>query len=379
MKGFFYFRMDLDAPEHIGVRKKILHILEAFRASGVETDAAFFTDRGLEMGGEVLMEFSANRLRRGWEKNSAAYRRLLARLDFRKYDFAWLRVGLVLPWASDFIKKMQRQNPQMKIFLEFGTYPFDAELEGPIKTLYPVSEFYLKRQKGRVSRIITFCGQDEIHDIACVKMRNGISVEEHPWRSAPPAFSDTLDLIAVSTLHNWHAYDRLIEGMKRYYEKDFARKKINVRFHIVGDGDKKSELRQMASEFGLEDKVIFYGFKSGAELDAVFEQSHVAVGTLGMHRIKAEVVSSLKNREYCARGVPFVLATDDPDFPATLNFVHYVPGDDSPLDITALIEFYENLAADRNFPKTMRDYALENLDWKSKIAPVLEMSRTGKE
>ncbi len=376
MKGFFYFRMNMDDPELVGVRKKIVQILKAFRDSGVETDVAFFTNRGLEFNGELLLEFSENYLRRGWQKNADAHKVLIEKIDFGKYDFAWMRVGLVLPWVFRFIKKSKLKNPKLKIFLEFGTYPFGAELEGFFKTLYPVSEFYLKRLQGEVFRIITFCGQDEIHRIPCVKMRNGIDVEDYKQRREPPDFSDVFEMIAVSSLHDWHAYERLIAGMKNYYERDFETKKINLVFHIVGAGDKKELLEKAAAENNLREKVIFHGFLDGQKLDEVFGRSHIAVGTLGMHRIQTEIVSSLKNREYCARAIPFVVATIDLDFPEDLSFVKYVAGDDSAIDIVSLIEFYEAAKSGENMSGVMRKYALENLDWKSKISEVFDLAES---
>lgn len=375
MKAFFYFRMNLDTPEHIGVRKKVGQILKAFNELGVETDVAQFTDRGLEFNGELLKEFSANKLKRGWENNAEVHKILLEKVDVTKYDFAWMRVGLVLPWVFRFIKTAKKRNTKMKIFLEYGTYPFDMELGGFIKKLYPVSEFYLKRLKNHVEKIITFCGQDEIYGIDCIKMSNGIDVREYKWNEKPPPFSDTLQIIAVSSLHNWHGYDRLIAGMSDYYQKDFGKLKININFHIVGEGEEKQNLEKMSKEIGLQDKIIFYGYKTGNDLDKIYEKSHLAIGTLGMHRININTVSSLKNREYCARAVPFVLATSDSDFPENLPFIKYVSGDDSALSICELLNFYRLFKTDET-NSAIRNYAEKNLDWKQKIVEILALVLT---
>lgn len=366
MKAFFYFRMNLETPEHIGVRKKVHQILKAFNELGVQTDVVAFSNHGLELNGELLKEFSVHKLKRGWENNAEVHKILLEKVDFAAYDFAWMRVGLVLPWVFRFIKTAKKRNPQMKIFLEFATYPFDEELEGFVKKLYPVSEFYLKRLKNHVSKIITFCGQDEIHEIDCLKMRNGIDVNEFKWNAKSPIFTNTLNLIAVSSLHNWHGYDRLIAGIRDYYENDLEKR--NVNFHIVGEGEEKQNLEKLTIKFNLQDKIIFHGYKSGTESDEIFEKCHLAIGTLGMHRIGINVVSSLKNREYCARAMPFVLATDDGDFPEELPFVKYVSGDDSAILIGELIEFYDSF--DKN-NSAIRKYAEKNLKWEDKVSQLL--------
>ena len=372
MKGFFYFRMNLDTPEHIGVRKKVEQILKAFNELGIETDVAKFTDRGLEFNGELLKEFSVNKIKRGWENNAEVHKILLKKVNFAEYDFAWMRVGLVLPWVFNFIKTSKKQNLRMKIFLEYGTYPFDEELTGFIKKLYPVSEFYLKRLKNRVEKIITFCGQDEIKGIPCIKMSNGINAEEYIWNLESPEFSGTLNLIAVSSLHDWHAYDRVIAGIHSYYKNNLHKKNIKINLHIVGEGEEKEKLEKMSSEFNLEDQIFFHGYKTGKELDEIFRKCHLAIGTLGMHRKNTLLDSSLKNREYCARGIPFVLATDDPDFPEGLFFVKYVPDDESKIEIAQLVEFYKNLTVTSDFPKVLRNYSLDKLNWGNKISALIE-------
>jgi hypothetical protein len=64
-------------------------------------------------------------------------------------------------------------------------------------------------------------------------------------------------------------------------------------------------LKNLASRLRINDHIIFHGFVHGKELDRLFEQNHIAVGSLGIHRIGLNQLSILKAREYCARGIPF--------------------------------------------------------------------------
>jgi hypothetical protein len=125
-------------------------------------------------------------------------------------------------------------------------------------------------------------------------------------------------------------------------------------------------------QLGIDDHVRFHGLKSGPELDAMFDEANIALDSLAIHRLHLLRSSSLKAREYCARGIPFVLASDDPDFPPELPFVHRVPSDDAPLDLSALVEFYAQLR--QTTPKVhqqMRHYAEEHLTWKTKLEPLV--------
>jgi hypothetical protein len=111
-------------------------------------------------------------------------------------------------------------------------------------------------------------------------------------------------------------------------------------------------------------------------LDAVFDEADIALDALAIHRLHLPCSSSLKAREYCARGIPFVRAGDDPDFPADLPFVHRVPSNDAPLDISALVEFFTHLR--QTIPtvhQEMRRYAEEHLTWKAKLEPLAHYLR----
>ena len=118
--------------------------------------------------------------------------------------------------------------------------------------------------------------------------------------------------------------------------------------------------------------------RSGTELDALFADADLALGSLGMHRLGLHRSSSLKAREYCARGVPFVLGSDDPDFPDGIPFVHQVAADESPIDVSALADFVDNLrerSPDASI--VMRRYAEQRLTWNAKLEPIVRYARTG--
>ena len=98
----------------------------------------------------------------------------------------------------------------------------------------------------------------------------------------------------------------------------------------------------------------------------------MAIGSLGFQRSRLEKGSTLKAREYCARGIPFLIAYDDPDFPESFPFVFRVPLDESPIDIDKVIQWYENLSMKHpDFSAQMRKYAEENLSWDAKMRPVI--------
>ena len=183
-----------------------------------------------------------------------------------------------------------------------------------------------------------------------------------------------MHLISVSSLLHWHAQDRVISGIKNYYENHSNENDIDVVFHIVGEGPEIASLKKLTTELNFEDKVIFHGFKINEELNKLFAQSHVAVGSLGHNRINLKISNTLKSREYFARGVPFILSGLDEDFPENLPYVKYIPLDESPVNIDSVIEFYKNISNNfPSYPSLIRKYAKENLTWDLKIKKVMKL------
>jgi hypothetical protein len=185
-----------------------------------------------------------------------------------------------------------------------------------------------------------------------------------------PQKSEAFNLIGVANVAYWHGYDRVIIGLWEYYRKTAERR---VYFHIVGDGAELPKLKKLTKKLKLEEYVVFDGPKHGEELDKMFEKMHVGIGALGNHRKKLLTTSELKIREYCARGIPFVSASYDPDFPKDFPFSLRIPSDESPIDIQKVISFYKELKKTHSdYPLLMRKYAEEHLSWKVKMKPLVE-------
>ena len=58
----------------------------------------------------------------------------------------------------------------------------------------------------------------------------------------------------------------------------------------------------------LENNVFFWGAKSGDELKDFVNRADIGIASLGMHRLGLNVASTLKVKEYCAYGLPFIYA-----------------------------------------------------------------------
>lgn len=371
MKGLFIFPINKDIPHSSGIVKKNGGILAATASLGVEVDDVSVDCRGLLLNGQPTVRVSNNRLSRGLFNNYLIFNKLRW-LDFAQYDFIWLRAGLSTPPFLALLRAINTVAPNQKVILEYGSFPFDDEIFGIHRWLLPFHRLLSPKLRNYCWRIITYCGQKGIYGIPCIRLGNGIDVDRIPFDSSVNRNVDQINLISVSGLMYWHAIDRVIDGLGIYYATRQP-ESPDVILNIVGEGPERSNLEARIAATGLGGKVILHGFRSGAALDQLFNESHLAIGTLGMHRKGLLADSSLKNREYFARGLPFILSTADADFPATLPFVKYVPGDDSPVDMDAAIGFYRSIV--NRYPEystKIRSYAEEKLTWKSKMKQVLD-------
>lgn len=190
---------------------------------------------------------------------------------------------------------------------------------------------------------------------------NGFSIQSVPIRLNSNSNSENLHLLFVANISRWHGLDRLLEGISSYGGD------MNIKLHVTGDGAELQNLIDLTQKLRIREHVIYHGFLTGEKLDNLFNTCHIAVGSLGIHRIGLTESSTLKVREYCARGIPWIIACKDPDFPDDFPYIHRIPADESPVNIEEVIEFAKKVYADPDHPQKMREYAFEHLDWSVKM------------
>lgn len=303
----------------------------------------------------------------------AFYAHVAKQVKAGAYDYLYIRYPLAIPSFLWFLRAAKTELPKVTTVVEIATFPYRSELRTPKRlVLRTMDDLGSSRLKRHVDAIVTFYGQSEIYDVPCFALRNGVDVARISLRT-PRADDGELSMIAVGNVAERHGLDRVLRGMADYTRKSDANP---VTLHVVGDGPAVPGLVELAEELGVAERVRFHGMRSGAELDALFDAADVALDSLAIHRLSLPGSSSLKAREYCARGIPFVLASDDADFPPELDFVHRIPSDESALDVSALVSFHEQLRRTHSeVHREMRRHAEENLTWKTKLEPLVDYLR----
>ena len=370
--------IDKSDPRFVGVIKKVESILRVFNKYNYEAAILCFnTNKRMELynSEQVLQSFRIT--------HTVSMKSPLSRYKRKKEIFDIVYNVATKVYRSDivifrytmtdhfFIHVLDEFN-HFGIFtiLDIPTYPYDKELK---KSLYwltksCIDRFYRRSLRRRVNFVYSPLNEPYIFGIQNIQVTNGIDCSSIKIQRLRERKFGDLHFVSVANVSFWHGYDRIIRGMYEYYKSNPSKP---VYYHCVGEGDALPELKKLVNELDLNSYVIFHGAKTGEDLDKVFDESDIALGSLGLHRISAG--SPLKNREYCAKGIPFVISYEDLDFPETFPFVYRIPKDDTPVDISQLIQWYENLVKEHpNYSMEMRKYAEENLSWDAKMKPVIE-------
>lgn len=364
MNALFFINESL--MDYGGISKKILAQVDALKRQGMKVELSYlkvddtnnFTGRYVDE--KVIDKFSHISLISKVQRR-CNYKNLYQYIEANDIKLVYIRyIHFANSFFISFLKKLKRSG--VTVLLELPTYPYDQEYQNallPSKIAFLIERSCRKKFQKYVDRIITLSNDNCILETPTIKINNGIDGNSiNIVQKRKP--DNEIHIIAVATISYWHGYDRVIEGLHYYYTSN-APNRRKVFFYIVGDGAdaESARYRKLVEKYNLAAYVNFYGRRSGKELDHLFNESDIAVGCLGCHRKGMNYSKSLKNREYCARGIPFFYSETDQDFEGK-DFIFKVAPNDDPIDINKIIKFVENNKFDA---VKIRNYAVENLTW----------------
>ena len=354
-----------------GISKKIRYQIKALKECGLDVSICYMTEDA--SGGKkrivddkVLIDYGngiKGKIYKRIEFNSIARYVLENQIKFvymRCYQNA-------NPFLISMVRKIKKSGA--KIVMEIPTYPYDQEyITLPMKAELCIDRCFRKRLAKHLDAIVTFTEYSSIFGAKTICISNGIDFEYIKKKSTINDTSTELHLIGVAEIHYWHGFDRLIKGMVEYYKKDPDYK---VYFHVVGDfsGEReKQDILPLIDNNNLNKYVILYGKQHGEKLDDIFDSCDMGIGSLGRHRSGITNIKTLKNREYAARGIPFIYSETDSDFDLQ-SYVLKEPADESSINIDELITFYKNKKWNVD---EIRD-SIKHLSWNEQISKVVNM------
>ncbi len=371
MKGIFIIFHEL-YPSN-GVSKKILSQCKAINSCGndIRLCRVVIDENGTQkraVGEETISTFGTG--------IRATIRRSISFSDIVKYaidnniEFAYLRHNFnANPATVNLACKLHKAG--IRLVIEIPTYPYDSEFKNARKR-DKISHFFDKIYRhsffSYFDYIVTYTNEETIFGRPTIRISNGIDFDSIKLKKTVNDTSKEFNLIGIAQINFWHGFDRVITGLQEYYNSNPSK---SVIFHIVGEGNPSAlaELKKLASKESLSEKVIFHGNLSGEKLDIIFDKCDMGIASLARHRSGISAIKTLKNREYAARGIPFIYSETDEDFDG-MPYIIKAAADDSPIDINRLISFYDSL---KMTPDRIRDTIDPALSWKSQMHKITEI------
>lgn len=167
----------------------------------------------------------------------------------------------------------------------------------------------------------------------------------------------------VGSLKERHCLTELIESLDQLPD--------HIHLMIVGDGPKRNELEELASERGLTDRVMFTGFIEHEQVSTYICACDVMYGVT-----HPEIRSNpIKNYEYLACERPIITTDQTPEFTFVKEINAGMTVDNVSVDeIVAVIRKFEAipLAERLKMGSRGREYVVENHTWDALAEMVVE-------
>jgi hypothetical protein len=193
---------------------------------------------------------------------------------------------------------------------------------------------------------------------------NGIDTTHYHPRSFLGFDGHSLKLLFIGSGYKYQGLHRLLISLDRYYRTNYS---VELVIHVVGVSVNTTYLSAYLTNPLVRKSVIFHGFVSREDVDRLAEECHLAVNSLSYHLVGIEVSSTLKAREYFARGIPFVTSSSDSDIEDGCPYTLKVSDNEDDFDVRNLIDFAERMNKDPEHPQAMRQFAVKHLDWSVKM------------
>lgn len=370
-KKIIYLSTVEDGPFQ-GVRKKIKMQCTAFEEIGNEVIA-------INSGKRTFVGQIEKLLPHALGINYRIIKKRIEELPKDTVQYCYIRYSPASRGLLDVMKTVKSNQKSIKMILEIPTYPYEDELSGVKAFPSKIKErIYRNKMRKYVDLVVTpsHIDQSTIFGIPALEITNGIDVDSMKIRTPVEKKENSINLIGVALITPKQGYDRVIKGISEYV-KTKNPSEPDVFFYIIGTGNAKSELEKMSTELHLSRNIVFTGEKENEELEYFYSIADLGVGTLGLYKTnELSKVSSLKTREYCAKGLPFIITDCDYMFAENnFEFCKIVENNDSYIDIRTIIHFLGEIKHNHQPEEVisrMNQFANTHLSWSNILQKVIK-------
>ncbi len=320
-----------------GVMKKIHSHIECLRFCGNDVDYIYTDGHDVFMQHDSKSYYLCKFISSGFRYYN---RTLVACARFIKknklsYDFIYIRHGALDFFGFKALTFLSKKSNCL--YLEIPTFFVPKNnLKNNIKY------FFNKYLHNYVYKIVIDCMEKKVFGIDTLIITNGTNVKSIVPRK--PTYSNRINVLLVASLQDYHGVDKIIDATIRYYSESNDKTR-DVCFHIVGSGPRLQDYIKTVKELSINN-IIFYGRLYGEELDAVFNECELGISSLSNKELGITCSSTLKSKEYLAKGIPVISDTMLDVFYDNPKFFFYELKES--FNIDELITFYDSVYLKRN-------------------------------
>lgn len=371
MKKIFFYANIQSHDESVGITKKVRNQVSALRGMGYEVYYSAYTETGMVIFNnedhivyERDYKFISDRLRK-------LYRRwdlIKFVIDFLSktnilFDYAYLRYHHFDRVYTKLLKTIKR-NKKTKVIIEAHGFPLREFKITRLLPIHLIDFFYERHARKYINLVAAISDVQDIWGCKTIQIDNAIDLNKIPVKPGNKKKDNILRIISVSNEMKYHGYPKLIKGLNIYYQEGGTEK---IELHFVGEFRQKT--KELVEKFNIKDKVIFHGKKFGEELDVLYNNADLGIGALAP-RAGAEHGSSIKTKEYFAKGLPFINGWKEYAFDDNYPYVKRFPLDNEIIDMNEVLEFYKSIKDDKDLSENMRMFAEEHYTWESQFTKV---------
>lgn len=373
-KLFFYSNHREDDMS-IGISKKVHAQIQAFQSKNMEVFYSAYYKNGVGIfdNSGRLVEYKRIYIKK------TALKKLIRRIKLlnfcRKYlkhnkmefQCLYMRFHFWDIFSQQFVKEAKKN--KMKVIVEAHSYPYYVN-----KTNFYMKIVYFldRKYSSNISRFIDLVAAisesvECIWNCKTIRIENGISLIDNVQRQGYSHCDDSITLMSVANEQSAHGIDRLIRGVKNYYESNNTQK---ITVWLVGEYLK--ETKALVSQLDLDEKILFIGKKFGNDLYRYYSMADIGIGPLAGYRAGIHSGTCLKTKEYFAVGLPFITCAS---INAEINkfpYIYVVPENDEPIDIEKILKFKESLENYEEVAYDMHQYAMKHYMWEKEVEKILE-------
>lgn len=387
-----YYILTAASPNNPGsVQKKVSEQIAALQAQGVDAIGLFFstevkeeqsTDQAIRFIPVIFNPqglFRMLRERRAFEKAIENYGKENIEIDAKIYFRYVYASRYLLRFFKAFqgrivVNHVTSEIPEINLYKPNRDSGFVSRILGLLENKWiPI---YQEVVYGSRIRKYAKCAIVNSADIGSYE--NKLSVGTYRYHCIPdgvvanafprhraPVFDGTVNMVflkGATTDAVYNGIDRLVQSLKASALKE--------KFNLTIIGPNQQEDVKMVEQLGMQEYIHFKGFMSKEELDVELNTYHLGVSTLALHRKGIRSTSTIKSREYCARGIPFIYGHHDPDLSESIIAGKYcleLPADESLIDFEAVYDFVCAIYAQGSSMDGLCEFAKAQLDQSVKM------------